>query len=189
MSATGVLKDTRFWSTEDPYLYNVYTILKVDGKVVDVDSIETGFRKTEFKGGAGTGGVYINDKFVYLKGFAQRSADEWAGVGAGYPDWMHDYTARLIRECHGNYMRWMHISPQKVDADSFARFGIVQVCPAGDKERDVHGTPMGPARRGDARFDDLLPQQPQHPLLGGGQHRRHARPDAADGRPAQAMGP
>ena len=52
---------------------------------------------------------------------------------------MHDYTARMIHECHGNYMRWMHISPQKVDADSFARFGIVQVCPAGDSERDVTG--------------------------------------------------
>jgi beta-galactosidase len=139
MSASGSLKDTRFWSVEDPYLYDVYTILKVNGKVVDVDRIETGFRKTEFKGGAGTGGVYVNDKFVYLKGFAERSADEWAGVGAGYPTWMHDYTASLIRECHGNYMRWMHISPQKVDADSFTRFGIIQVCPAGDKERDVEG--------------------------------------------------
>jgi len=29
----------------------------VDNKVVDVNRIETGFRKTEFKGGAGTGGV------------------------------------------------------------------------------------------------------------------------------------
>jgi beta-galactosidase len=139
MSAVGSLTSARFWSVEDPYLYDVYTILKVDGKVVDVNRLETGFRKSEFKGGAGTGGLYINEKFVYLKGFSQRSADEWAGVGAGYPDWMHDYTARLIRECHGNYMRWMHISPQKVDADSFARFGIVQVCPAGDSERDVTG--------------------------------------------------
>jgi len=138
-SATGSLKEARFWSPEDPYLYDVYTILKVDGKVVDVNRLETGFRKAEFKGGAGTGGVYINDKFVYLKGFSERSADEWAAVGAGYPDWMHDYTAKLIRECHGNYMRWMHISPQKVDADSFARYGIVQVCPAGDKEREVTG--------------------------------------------------
>jgi beta-galactosidase len=137
--ATGTLKGGRFWSVEDPYMYDVYTILKVDGKVVDVNRLETGFRKTEFKGGAGTGGVYINDKFVYLKGFAQRSADEWAAVGAGYPDWMHDFTASLIRECHGNYMRWMHVSPQKVDADSFARFGIIQVCPAGDKERDAVG--------------------------------------------------
>jgi beta-galactosidase len=138
-SATGSLKGARFWSTEDPYLYDVYTILKVDGKVVDVNRLETGFRKAEFKGGAGKGGVYVNDKFVYLKGFAERSADEWAGVGAGYPDWMHDYTAKMIRDCHGNYMRWMHISPQKVDADSFARFGIIQTCPAGDKERDVTG--------------------------------------------------
>jgi beta-galactosidase len=138
-SANGSLKNARFWSTDDPYLYDVYTILKVDGKVVDVNRLETGFRKTEFKGGVGTGGVYINDKFVYLKGFAERSADEWAAVGAGYPDWMHDYTAKLIRDCHGNYMRWMHISPQKVDADSFARFGIIQACPAGDKERDAVG--------------------------------------------------
>ena len=160
-----------------------------DGKVVDVNRIETGFRKAEFKGGAGTGGVYINEKFVYLKGFSQRSADEWAGVGAGYPVWMHDYTAKLIRDCHGNYMRWMHISPQKVDADSFTRYGIVQVCPAGDKERDVTG------RQWDQRVEvmrdsiDLLPQQPRHLLLGGGQHRRHPRPDAADGRSAQAVGP
>ena len=175
MSATGALKDARFWSPEDPYLYDVYTILKVDGKVVDVNRIETGFRKTEFKGGVGTGGVYINDKFVYLKGFAERSADEWAGVGAGYPDWMHDYTASMIRECHGNYMRWMHISPQKVDADSFARFGIIQVCPAGDKEARRLRPPVGPARRGHAQLHHLLPQQPQHPLLGGRQHRRHPR--------------
>lgn len=137
--ATGPLTNARFWSIEDPYLYDVYTILKVDGKVVDVNRLETGFRKAEFKGGAGTGGVYLNDKFVYLKGFSQRSTDEWAGVGAGYPDWMHDYTASMIRECHGNYMRWMHVSPQKVDADTFAHYGIVQVCPAGDKERDVQG--------------------------------------------------
>jgi beta-galactosidase len=139
MSATGGLKDGRFWSAEDPYMYDVYTILKVDGKVVDVNRLETGFRKAEYKGGAGTGGVYINDKFVYLKGFSERAADEWAAVGAGYPDWMHDYTAKLIRDCHGNYMRWMHISPQKIDADSFARFGIIQVCPAGDKEGDRQG--------------------------------------------------
>jgi beta-galactosidase len=139
LTATGGLKDARFWSTDDPYLYNVYTILKVDGKVVDADKIVTGFRKAEFKGGAGSGGVYLNGKFVYLKGFAQRASNEWEGLGQAYPDWMHDYNASLIRACHGNYIRWMHIAPQKVDADAMARYGIVQVCPAGDKERDAVG--------------------------------------------------
>ena len=139
LTTTGALRNALFWSTEDPYLYDVYTVLKVGGKVVDAEKTVTGFRKAEFKGGSGTGGVYVNDKFVYLKGFAQRSSNEWAGLGQAYPDWLHDYNAELIRACHGNYIRWMHISPQKVDADAMARFGIIQICPAGDKEREVTG--------------------------------------------------
>ncbi len=137
--AAGSLKEVRFWSDIDPYIYDIYSILKVGDKVVDVVRHTTGFRKAEFKGGVGTGGVYLNDKFVYLKGFAQRSADEWAAIGAGYPDWLHDYQAQLIRDCHANHMRWMHVAPQPIDAEAFARAGIIQVCPAGDKERDATG--------------------------------------------------
>src|ERR1035438_4766469 len=139
LSATGAVKGARFWSPEDPYLYDVYTILKVDGKTVDVNSVATGFRKTEFKGGAGTGGVYLNDKFVYLKGFAQRSSNEWAGLGQAYPDWMHDYQAQLIRDNHANYVRWMHIAPQRVDADTADRYGIIQICPGGDRVMGARG--------------------------------------------------
>ena len=182
LKATGTLKDAHFWSPDDPYLYNVYTTLTVGGKVVDVRKTTTGFRKTAFLGGAGKGGVYINDQFVFLKGFAQRSANDWAGVGGAYPDWMHDFTAKLIRDDHANYVRWMHVTPQPVDAASFDRFGIVQVVPAGDKETDPTG------RQWDQRVEamrirhDLFPQQPQQSLLGVRQHRRHRRPDAADGR-------
>jgi len=139
LTATGPLTGARFWSPDDPYLYDVYTTLSVDGKVVDVTKITTGFRKAEFKGGVGTGGVYINDKFVYLKGFSERSADEWAGVGVGYPEWMHDFTAQMIRDDHANYMRWMHVTPQKEDVESYDRMGIVEVAPAADKEEDAQG--------------------------------------------------
>jgi beta-galactosidase len=139
LTASGPLTNATFWSPDDPYLYDVYTTLTVDGKVVDVVKTTTGFRKTEFKGGVGTGGVYINDKFVYLKGFSQRTSDEWAGVGVGYPEWMHDFTAKTIRDDNANYMRWMHVAPQKEDVESFDRFGIVEVAPAGDKEEDAMG--------------------------------------------------
>ena len=139
LTAEGALKGARFWSPEDPYLYDVCTILTVDGKTVDVDKVTTGFRKTEFKGGAGTGGVYLNDKFIYLKGFAQRASNEWAGLGQSYPDWMHDFHAQLIRDSHANYVRWMHIAPQRVDSDTADRYGIIQICPGGDKERDAVG--------------------------------------------------
>jgi len=139
LTGTSALNAARFWSPDDPYLYTVYSIIKVDGKTVDVNKITTGFRKTAFQGGVGTGGVFINDRFVYLKGYAQRSSDEWAGVGGAYPDWMHDFTAKLVRESHANYVRWMHVAPQPADAEAFARAGIVQICPAGDKEADAQG--------------------------------------------------
>jgi beta-galactosidase len=139
MKAAGPLKEARFWGPEAPYLYDVYTILTVDGKTVDVHMVVTGFRKTEFKGGAGSGGVYVNGRFVYLKGFAQRASNEWAGVGQAYPDWLHDFNAKLIRDCHANYVRWMHVSPQRADVEACDRFGIIEVCPAGDKERLVRG--------------------------------------------------
>ncbi len=139
LTASGALKPARFWSPEDPYLYSVYGILTVDGKVADVNKVVTGFRKTEFKGGAGKGGVYIDGKFTYLKGFAQRSSNEWAGLGGADPDWLHDYQAKMIRDDNANYMRWMHVAPQPVDSAAADRYGIVQICPAGDKERDATG--------------------------------------------------
>jgi beta-galactosidase len=134
--ANGGLTNANFWSPATPSLYNVYTILTVDGKVADIQKIKTGFRKTAFKGGVGTGGVYVNDKFVWLTGYAQRSSDSWAGLGEAYPDWMHDYNAELIRSTHANYIRWMHVSPQPVDVRACDKAGIIEVCPAGDKEGD-----------------------------------------------------
>ena len=139
LKASGKVANLQFWSPDEPALYDVYTILTTDNKVVDVAKTRTGFRKVEFRGGVAKGGVYINDQFTYLKGFAQRSTNEWAGLGQAYPDWMHDITAGLIRQSHANYVRWMHISPQRTDVESFDRFGIVEVCPAGDKEKDVTG--------------------------------------------------
>jgi beta-galactosidase len=134
MKAGGPLANANFWDDRNPYLYDVYSILTMDGKVVDVNKVTTGFRKAVFKGGAGVGGVYLNDKFVYLKGYAIRSANEWAAVGGAYPDWMHDFSGELLHRGNGNYIRWMHIAPQRADVSACDRFGIVQICPAGDKE-------------------------------------------------------
>jgi beta-galactosidase len=139
LAATGTLGNARLWDTTDPYLYDVYSILSVGGKVVDVCKTQTGFRKAEFKGGAGTGGVWLNDHFVWLTGYAQRSADDWPGLGGAYPDWMHDLSMQLVRESNGNYIRWMHVSPQRADVVACDKKGVAIVCPAGDKEKDPIG--------------------------------------------------
>ena len=139
IQAHGRLTAARFWDVDDPYLYDVYSVLTVDGKTVDVCKTHTGFRQAEFKGGVGTGGVWLNGHFVYLAGYSERAVDEWAGLGQAYPDWMHDFTAELLRSTHGNYMRWMHISPQAVDVRACDKTGIIEICPAGDKESDAEG--------------------------------------------------
>ena len=134
LKASGPLTGAKLWSDLFPNLYTVVTTLTVGGTVVNSRSTVTGFRQTAFKGGAGTGGVYVNGRFVYLLGFAQRSTNEWAGPGQAVPDWMHDYTANLIRGANANYIRWMHVTPQKVDLQSFDRYGVINIVPAADKE-------------------------------------------------------
>jgi beta-galactosidase len=134
MKASGPLTNVRWWDPADPYLYDVYTVLSVGDRPVDVQKNTTGFRKTEFKGGAGAGGVYINGKFVYLKGYAQRTTNEWATIGAAYPNWMHDFDFKLMTDGNANYMRWMHIAPRRQEVVAADKWGIVEVCPAGDKE-------------------------------------------------------
>jgi beta-galactosidase len=137
--AAGKLTNAKFWSDESPSLYDVYCQITVNNNIVDVQKVITGFRRAEFRGGAGTGGVYLNDRFVWLAGYAQRSVNDWAGLGQAYPDWMHNYNAQLIRSTHANYIRWMHIAPQPADVRACDRTGIIEICPAGDREKDVIG--------------------------------------------------
>jgi beta-galactosidase len=134
VKASGPLTGAKLWSDLYPNLYNVVTTLTVGGTAVNARSTVTGFRKVEFRGGAGTGGIYVNGRFVYLLGFAQRSTNTWAGVGQAVPDWMHDYHANMIRGANSNYIRWMHVTPQKVDMESGDRTGVISIAPAGDKE-------------------------------------------------------
>ena len=134
LKASGPVTGAKLWSDLYPNLYRVETTLTVGGTVVNGRSTITGFRKVEFKGGAGTGGIYVNGRFVYLLGFAQRATNEWAAVGQGVPDWMHDFHAGLIRGANSNYIRWMHVTPQKVDVESGDRYGVISIVPAGDKE-------------------------------------------------------
>ena len=124
-----------FWSWGYGYLYNVYTILEVGGRPVDVVRTRTGFRKTEF----GHGMVKLNDRVIHLKGYAQRTSNEWPAMGLSVPPWLSDFSNRLIVEGNGNLVRWMHVTPWKQDVESCDRVGLIQAMPAGDAESDARG--------------------------------------------------
>ena len=132
ITASAKVGGLRFWSTKDPYLYNVYSVLKSGNEVLDVTKITTGFRKVETLGGT-SGGVYINDELVWLTGYAQRSTNEWAAIGSAV-DWLRDYDMAMVRESNGNFIRWMHVAAQPVDIRAADKYGVACIQPAGDKE-------------------------------------------------------
>lgn len=135
VKAADTVNDLHFWSWGYGYLYDVITRLKVDGRVVDEVCTRTGFRKTAFENGM----VYLNDRVLQIKGYAQRTTNEWPAVGGSVPAWLSDYSNDLMVKSHGNAVRWMHITPSKQDVQSCDRVGLIQLMPAGDAERDVDG--------------------------------------------------
>ena len=72
----------------------------------------------------------------WLRGYAQRAANEWAAIGIA-PEWLHDEDAALIRESNANHIRFMHVAGSPTDIRAFDRHGIVCTQPAGDKEKKI----------------------------------------------------
>ncbi|MES2777374.1 MAG: sugar-binding domain-containing protein [Bacteroidota bacterium] len=135
LTAASLVKGVNFWSWGYGYLYDVKTVLKVNGKATDIVNTKTGFRKTEFKNGM----IYLNDRVMMVHGYAQRTSNEWPAIGQSVPAWLSDYSNGLIVEGNGNLVRWMHITPWKQDIESLDRVGLMQAMQAGDAEKDVDG--------------------------------------------------
>ena len=135
VKAGALVENLHFWSWGYGYLYNVYTVLKLNGMPVDVVKTRTGFRKTAFRDGM----FLLNDRVLQLKGYAQRTSNEWPSVGMSVPPWLSDYSNGLIVKGNGNLVRWMHVTPWKQDVESCDRVGLIQAMPAGDAEKDVTG--------------------------------------------------
>ncbi|MBP6182134.1 sugar-binding domain-containing protein [Flavobacterium sp.] len=135
IKASQHVQALHFWSWGYGYLYSVKTILKVDGKVIDEVQTKTGFRKTEFKNGE----IVLNDRVIQMKGYAQRTSNEWPAIGMSVPAWLSDFSNQLVVEGNGNLVRWMHVTPWKQDVESCDRVGLMQAMPAGDAEKDAKG--------------------------------------------------
>lgn len=136
VKASAILHNLHFWSWGYGYLYMVKTALKDDNnQIFDEVSTRTGFRKTRFAEGK----IWLNDRVIQMKGYAQRTSNEWPAVGLSVPAWLSDFSNDLMVKGNANLVRWMHATPWKQDVESCDRVGLIQAMPAGDAEKDREG--------------------------------------------------
>ena len=135
LKTANTAHNLHFWSWGYGYLYTVETSLVENEVEIDKVITRTGFRKTRF----GEGKIWLNDRVMMVHGYAQRTSNEWPGVGISVPAWLSDYSNGLMVESGANMVRWMHVTPWKQDIESCDRVGLPQAMPAGDAEKDVTG--------------------------------------------------
>ncbi|WP_438483541.1 glycoside hydrolase family 2 protein [Oleiharenicola lentus] len=169
-----VIPTPRLWEPAYPHLYRVVITLKSDGKPVDTTEIPLGIRAIQW---TVENGLFLNGAHLKLRGWGQKSTNEWPGLGAALPDWLQYYTMNLMREAGGNFVRWGHVPGGPAQIAAGDRLGIIALQPGGDGEHDTKG---GAWQLRVENFRDVLIYYRNHPSIfiweGGNQKvsREHA---------------
>jgi beta-galactosidase len=133
---SGKIVDPQLWEPAHPYLYCVVSSLRIGGAIVDTCEIPYGIRTVRWDVKSG---FYINGRHLKLHGWGQKPTNEWPGLGAAYPDWMHYYTMQLMRDAGGNFVRWGHCAGGPAQIAASDALGIVADQPGVDGEADTVG--------------------------------------------------
>ncbi len=92
----------RFWSPEDPYLYNLEIVLTQQGQAIDRYALEIGIRTIAVRRDA----LLLNGKPIFLKGFGKHEDFPVHGGGLDVPLIVKDYA--LLKWIGANSYRTSH---------------------------------------------------------------------------------
>lgn len=131
-----VIPRPRLWEPAYPHLYRVVITLNVGNAAIDRVEIPLGIRHIRWET---DGGLFLNGAHLKLRGWGQKSTNEWPGLGAAQPDWLQFYTMQLMRDAGGNFVRWGHVPGGPAQIDAGDRLGIIGLQPGVDGEHDTVG--------------------------------------------------
>jgi beta-galactosidase len=131
---SGQVAQPRLWQPDYPHVYRVVCSLRVGGETVDTAEIPLGIRTVRWDASSG---FFINGRHVKLHGWGQKPTDEWPGLGAALPDWLHFYTLFMMQQAGGNFVRWGHSASGPAQINSGDRLGIIALQPGVDGESDT----------------------------------------------------
>jgi len=122
----------RLWSLEDPYLYRVIPIVKMNGEIIDTDKIRFGIRTINVT----AKGLFLNGKYIKIKG--TNNHHDHAGVGSALPDYLQYYRIFLLRQMGSNAYRTSHNPPTKELLDACDSLGMLVM----DENRLLNSSPQ-----------------------------------------------
>ena len=113
----------RLWSTESPYMYNVYTEVMQGNRVVDTYETPIGIRHIAFDPDKG---FFLNGQHVKLKGVNMHQ--DHPGVGSGIPDALQAYRLKQLKRLGCNAYRASHnpMTPEMLTACDTLGFLVIE---------------------------------------------------------------
>jgi beta-galactosidase len=133
---SGTIKKPKLWEPDYPYLYRVVCSLRVNGETIDSTEIPFGIRSPRWDMNTG---FWINGHHLKLHGWGQKPTDEWPGLGAALPDWLHFFTLDLMKQAGGNWVRWGHCAAGPSLINACNELGLMVEQPGVDGESDTRG--------------------------------------------------
>ncbi|HET9824885.1 MAG TPA: glycosyl hydrolase 53 family protein, partial [Chitinophagaceae bacterium] len=113
------VNNPKLWSVENPYLYRVISIVKVDGKIIDDQKSRFGIRDISIS----PRGLFVNGKYVKVHGVCCHQ--DHAGVGSALPDYLQYYRIHLLKEMGVNGYRTSHNPPTPELLDACDSLGML----------------------------------------------------------------
>jgi beta-galactosidase len=133
---SGSVPRPRLWEPAYPHVYRVVCSVRVNGATVDTAEVPLGVRTVRWDAQQG---LILNGERLTLRGWGQKPTNEWPGLGAALPDWLHAYTLQLMKEAGGNFVRWGHTAAGPAMIAASDRLGLITDQPGVDGESDTRG--------------------------------------------------
>ncbi len=145
------IKSPQRWSLEDPYCYQLITLVKKEDKTIDSTSTIFGVRTITMDANKG---LSLNGKPIKIHGVCCHQ--DHAGVGSALPDALQYYRIRLLKEMGVNAYRTSHNPPTPELLQACDELGMLVL----DENRLI-----GTSTEYMSQFERLIQRDRNHPSV------------------------